>query len=77
MFHDQGSIPGRARIFMFLTASRQALGPTQPPLQCVPGVLSPRLKWPGRETDRLLPSSVEVKSAWSYTSTPTLLYIFR
>jgi hypothetical protein len=36
------------RIFLFTTASRLALGPTQPPIQWIPGALSP-------------PSSSEVK----------------
>jgi hypothetical protein len=37
--------PGRGqRIFPLATVSRLALGPTQPPVQCVPGVLSPGLK---------------------------------
>jgi hypothetical protein len=40
------------------------LGPTQPPIQWVPGALSLRLKRPGRDADQ---SSVEVKSAWNYT----------
>jgi hypothetical protein len=33
-------------IFLF-TASRTALGPTQPPIQWVPGALSLGVKWPG------------------------------
>jgi hypothetical protein len=42
---DRGSIPGRGeRIFPLTTVSRQALGPTQPPVQWVPAVLSPGLK---------------------------------
>jgi hypothetical protein len=40
---------------------RLALGPTQPPIQCVPGALSPGLKRLGDETDRSHPSSAEVK----------------
>jgi hypothetical protein len=45
----------------FTTASRTALGPTQPPILWVPGVLSLRVKRPGRETDHLPPTSAEVK----------------
>jgi hypothetical protein len=48
-------------IFLFTTASRTALGPTQPPIQCVTGTLSLGVKWPGRETDHSPPSSAEVK----------------
>jgi hypothetical protein len=48
-------------IFPFTTASRTALGPTQPPIQWVPGALSLRVKRPGREADHSLPSSAEVK----------------
>jgi hypothetical protein len=43
---------------------RMGLGPTQPPIQWVPG------ERPGRKVDHSLPSSAEVKNAWSYTSTP-------
>jgi hypothetical protein len=46
-----------------------ALGPTQPPIQCVPGALSLRIKLPGREADHLVPRS---KNEWSYTSTPPI-----
>jgi hypothetical protein len=42
---DRGSIPDRGRGFFFLvSASRPALGSTQPPIQWVPGVLSPVVK---------------------------------
>jgi hypothetical protein len=43
------------------TASRTALGPTQPPIQWVPGALSLVVKRPGREADHSPPSSAEVK----------------
>jgi hypothetical protein len=48
-------------IFLFTTASRTALGPTQPPIQWVPGGLSLGVKRPGREDDHSHPSSAEVK----------------
>jgi hypothetical protein len=36
-------------IFLFITASRTALGPTQPPIQWIPGALSLGVKRPGHE----------------------------
>jgi hypothetical protein len=59
-------------IFLLTTASRTALGPTQPPIQWVPGSLSLEVKRSGREADHSPPSSAEVKNAWSYTSTPPI-----
>jgi hypothetical protein len=58
--------------FLFTTTSRTALGPTQPPIQWVPGAPSLGVKWPGREADHSPPSSAKVKNAWSYTSTPPI-----
>jgi len=46
---------------LFTTASRMALGPSQPPIQWVTGVLSLGVKRPGREAERSPPSSAEVK----------------
>jgi hypothetical protein len=41
--------------------SRPALGPTRPPVQWVPGVLSPGVKArPGRDADHSPPSSADV-----------------
>jgi hypothetical protein len=40
----QGSIPDGQRIFPLTSASRPALGPNQPPVQWVPGALSPGVK---------------------------------
>jgi len=56
--------------FLFATASGPFLGPTQPPIQRVPGALSPGVKRPGHESDQSPPFSFKVKNAWSYTSTP-------
>jgi hypothetical protein len=36
--------PTEAEDFPLAPASRPAMGPTQPPIQCVPGVLSPGVK---------------------------------
>jgi hypothetical protein len=36
---------------IFSTSSTPALGSTQPPIQWVPRVISPGVKWPGRETE--------------------------
>jgi hypothetical protein len=38
-------------IFLFTTAFRTALRPTQPPIQCVPGALSLGVKRAGRKAD--------------------------
>jgi hypothetical protein len=48
-------------IFIFTTASRTALEPTQPPIQWVSGALSLGVKQPERETDHWPLSSAEVK----------------
>jgi len=57
-------------IFLFSTVSRLVLGSTQPPIQWVPGVFSPGVKWLGHEADNSPPYSAEVMNVWSYTATP-------
>jgi hypothetical protein len=61
---DRGSIPGGGqRIFPLTSVFMPALGPTQPPVQWVPGVLSPGVKArPGRDADHSPPSSAEVEN---------------
>jgi hypothetical protein len=44
------------------------LRPTQPPIQRVPGALSPGVNRPGREADHSPPIIAEVRSTWVYTS---------
>jgi hypothetical protein len=56
-------------MFLFFTASRPALGPTQPTIQQALGALYPGVKWPGHEADHSLASNTEMKKQ-SYTSTP-------
>jgi hypothetical protein len=48
-------------IFLFTTVSGTALGPTQPPIQWVPGALSLGVKWQECEADHSPPSKAEVK----------------
>jgi hypothetical protein len=50
-------------IFLFITASRTALGPAQPPVKWVPRTLSLGVKWPVREADHSPPYSAEVNNA--------------
>jgi hypothetical protein len=49
-------------IFLFSTASRPAMGPTQPPIRRVSEALSLEVKRLVQETDHSLPYSVEVKN---------------
>jgi hypothetical protein len=55
--------------FLFTTASRLALEPTQPPVQWVLETLTPRVKWLVHEADQLPLSSAEVKNVWLCTFT--------
>jgi hypothetical protein len=66
---------GGVGIFLFTTASRTALEPSQPPIQWIPGAFSLGIKWLGREPDHSPPSNAEVKNAWSYTSTPQYVFM--
>jgi hypothetical protein len=59
--HHSEELGVDGRIILEWTASRTALGLTQPPIQWVPGALSLGVKRPWREADHLLPSSAEVK----------------
>jgi hypothetical protein len=55
-------IPGRGKIFLFSTASIPALGPTQLPVQWVPGAVSQGVMWLEHEADHSLPSSAGMKN---------------
>jgi hypothetical protein len=61
--------PGRVKNFLFSTASRPALGPSQPPTQWVLGTVSPVVKRPGHEADHSPPASAEIKKMWICRST--------
>jgi hypothetical protein len=64
-----------AGFFLFNTASRLALGPTQLPIKWVLGALSLGVKQLGCEADHSTPSRAEVKDTWSYTSTPPYAFM--
>jgi hypothetical protein len=49
--------------------------PTQPPIQWVPGTLSPGAKRPRREADHSPSTSVEIQQMWLYTSTPPYVFM--
>jgi hypothetical protein len=66
-FHSQQSIT-----FLFSTASRQTVGPIQPPIQWQLRALFPVIKWQEHEGDHLSPSSAEKDG----TITP-LPHVFR
>jgi hypothetical protein len=63
---------GRKHFFM---SSRPAVGPTNPPIQWVPGSLSPGVKRPGDETDNSTSTNAAVKKTWFYTSTPPYAFM--
>jgi hypothetical protein len=61
--------------FLFSTSSRPTLELTQPPIQSVPGALSPGVKRQGREADHSSPASAEVKKIWICASTPQYTFM--
>jgi hypothetical protein len=62
---SRGSIRGGGKTFLFTIASRPALGPSQPPIQWVPGVTRP-----GREADQSPPFSAEAKNGGAILPLP-------
>jgi hypothetical protein len=61
-------------IFLFTTASGTTLGPTQPPIQWVPGAVSLGVKRQECEADHSPPSSAEVKECVElYLHSPDVL----
>jgi hypothetical protein len=66
----RSSSTGKDKNFLFSTLSRPVLGSAQPPIQRVPGALSPGVKRPGRESDYSPPTSADIRKMWIYTSPP-------
>jgi hypothetical protein len=61
----------RAKILLISTASRPNLGSTLPPIQFVPGAISPGVL-PGREDDHSPPSSAKVKNGGAIPPLPKM-----
>jgi hypothetical protein len=61
--------PGGVKNFLFSTSFRPDVG-SKPPIQCVPGTLSPGVKLPRHEADHSPPTSAEVKKTWSIHPLP-------
>jgi hypothetical protein len=72
---SRSSSPSRVKYFDIYMFSRQALGPTQPPMQWVPGALSPEVKRPVSEADHSPQTSAKVKKTWVYISVPTYVFM--
>jgi hypothetical protein len=73
--HDRGSIPGRGVCLSHL--HRVQIGPgtqSASSRKCTGGSF-PVVKRPGRDAEHSHPSSVEVKNAWSRTSTPRYVFM--
>jgi hypothetical protein len=69
---EQHSMKG---IFLFTTASRTALGPTQPPIQWVPESLSLGVKRPGGEACHSPPSNSEVNVRGAISPFPKFAFM--
>jgi hypothetical protein len=68
---DRGSIPVRGKVFLLSTASKPAVGPTEPPIQWTPEALSLGIKQPGGEAGHS-PCNAEVKNG---AAIPPLLHM--
>jgi hypothetical protein len=61
--------------FLFSTSSRPALGSTYPPIQWVPGDVSPEVKRPGSDADHSPPASAEFRKMWIYIAIPAYAFM--
>jgi hypothetical protein len=60
--------------FSLLHDVQTGSGPTQPPIQWVPGALSSEVKWASREGDHS-PTNIVVKNKRIYTCTPPYIFM--
>jgi hypothetical protein len=68
-------VPVASRIFSSPRRPDLLWGSIQPPIQWVPGALSPGVKRQGREADHSLPTSAQIKKIWIYTSSPPYTFM--
>jgi hypothetical protein len=73
---NKGWCTGRVKNFAPWTSSTPALEPTQPPIKCVPGVLSEGGERQGRDADHLPPTSAEFKKMWIYVRVLKSFWLF-
>jgi hypothetical protein len=66
----RGSRPGRVKNFLLSTSSRPNMGPTQLPVQWVPGI---KRQW--REAYHSAVTSAEVRKIWIYISAPPQFFM--
>jgi hypothetical protein len=69
---DRDLVHVRSKSSLFSIASRQALGPTQPPIQWLPGPPSPGVKRQRLEADHSPSSSAEVKNGGAIPLLPDI-----
>jgi hypothetical protein len=62
-------IPAVAKVFLFTKTSRLALGSTQPPIEQVLAVPSPRVKQSRCKADHSPQFNAKIKNGWVYIST--------
>jgi hypothetical protein len=63
-------------LFLFNKASKPALGPTHPPIQCAPAALSLEIIAAGHQADHSPLSNSSIQNEWNYTSTCMMPYAF-
>jgi hypothetical protein len=63
------SYPRRKKSQIILNSAVKYL--KNPPIEWVPAVPFPGIKWPGTEINHLRLSNAEVKNTWSHTSAPS------
>lgn len=73
----KGSNPSKGKRFIYSPKppDQPALGSTQTPIQWVPEAHCLMVYLPQHDADISPPSSVEIKYEWSYTSTPTYVFM--